>query len=71
MEILLLSVSMALSQGTGAVHSWNLASRARNDTAFIRLLYVGGVLVFYGRSDTVLEWCSHAASNNYLNHILV
>ena len=47
------------------------ASRARNDTAFIRLLYVRGILVFYVRSDTVLEWCSHAASNNCLNHILV
>jgi hypothetical protein len=35
MEILLLlvsRVSMALSQGTGAIHSWKLASRARNDT---------------------------------------
>ena len=71
MESLLLPVSVALSQGTGPVHSWNLASRARNDTAFIRLLYVRGILVFYVRSDTVLEWCSHAASNNCLNHILV
>ena len=39
--------------------------------AFISLLYVGGISAFYGRSDAVLEWCSHAASDYYPNHILV